>query len=465
MDGVLQALQDTGKGVYIGADFFGAPTVADDVLLLDQKADGMQTLLTTAKTGSDQKRYTIHPVKSELSSAKGIPYNLHLGREILPYADSLTHLGVTRSFQRSNAEVVNDRVKTATKTMYELMPSGLHGENGISPNASRKIVIAYILPRLLYGLEALILNKTEIASIDRAYKGLLKPLLSLRDATADEAVYFLYGLLPAEAELDMRILSLYGGITRLDQAHPLLHLALRQATYPPNEKGWFSQVFAIARKYDIEPVARNAILAPWPKEKWKSFIRETVAGQWSVQMKMRAMNKSSLQYMNLDIPSLSAAHHLWPREGCPSRKRVAASFRAKLLSGSYILQSTMARFNQNQVNPTCPLCKSAPEDLPHFVLACPTLDKPRRKLLPRIQKLAKDLGMFIPEDSAAQQCKYLLNSANPDDCCACSGRRVPIRQKHRCRCYNLNEMINDLCLDLHNQRTQALSQTVKVKGV
>ena len=344
------------------------------------------------------------------------------------------------------------------------MPSGLHGENGLSPVASRKIVVAYILPRLLYGLEALILSKSEMASIDRAYKGLLKPLLSLRVATADEAVYFLFGLLPAEAELDMRILSLYGSITRLDQTHPLLHLALRQATYPSNEKGWFSQVFSTARKYDIEPVVRNAILSPWAKDKWKSFIREAVAGQWSDQMKTRAMNKSSLQYMNLDIPSLSAAHHLWPRGGCPSRKRVAASYRAKLLSGSYILQATMARFNQNQVNPTCPLCKNAPEDLPHFVLACPALDKPRRKLLPRIQKLAKDLGMFIPEDSA-QQCRYLLNSANPVDCCACSGRRIPIKQKHRCKCYFLNEMINDLCLDLHNERSRALSQTSKVKRV
>ena len=258
----------------------------------------------------------------------------------------------------------------------------------------------------------------------------------------------------------MRILSLYGGITRLEHTHPLLHLALRQATYPSNDKGWFSQVFSTARKYDIEPVIRNAILSPWSKEHWKSFIKETVAGQWSEQMKARAMNKSSMKFMNLDIPSFLTAHHLWPRGGCPSRKRVAASFRAKFLSGSYILQANTARFNQNQVNPTCPLCKAAPEDLPHFILACPALDRSRKKFLPRILKTAKDLGMFIPEDSA-RQCKYLLNAANPDDCCACSGRRILRKQK--CRCYILNEMINDLCLDLHNQRSQTLAKTVKVK--
>ena len=33
------------------------------------------------------------------------------------------------------------------------------------------------------------------------------------------------------------------------------------------------------------------------------------------------------------------------------------SFRAKLLSCSYIIQANRARFNQNSVNPTGPLCK------------------------------------------------------------------------------------------------------------
>merc|ERR1711978_616809 len=100
------------------------------------------------------------------------------------------------------------------------------------------------------------------------------------------------------------------------------------------------------------------------------------------------MSKSSLKYMNPDITSLYTAHHLWPRGGCPSRKRVAASYRAKLLSGSYILQASTARFNQNQVNPTCPLRKSAPEDresIPHFIIACPALDMFRKKFLPKIQ--------------------------------------------------------------------------------
>ena len=460
MDGVIQALQDTGNGIYIGADFFGASTVADDVLLIDEKAEGIQSLLHTAVTESQRKRYEIHPLKSELSSAKGSQCNLLLGEEPIPYVASLTHLGITRSLKKNNTQTVISRIKSASKTLYGLMPAGLHGENGISPNAARKIVISYILPRLLYGLEALTLNKTEVKNLDRAYKNLLKTLLSLRDGTADEAVYFLIGLLPAEAELDVRIFSLFGGITRLDQNHPLLRLALRQASYPLNKKGWFNQVFDTAKKYNIEPVVRASILSPWPKEKWKAFIKETVTEQWTKVMRTCAEDKSTLKFMRLDSSNLYAAHHLWPRGGCPSRKRVAASYRAKLLSGSYILQANRARFNQNKVDPTCPLCRSAPEDLPHFVLECPALDKSRRTLLPKILSIASDLGFHFHKDPV-RQCKDILNAANPKECCACFGRIS--KQKLRCSCTVVNELINKLCLDLHNCRTQSLSQIVKVK--
>ena len=140
--------------------------------------------------------------------------------------------------------------------MYGLIPAGLHGENGITPNAPRKIFTAYILPRLLYGMGALILSKTEMANIDITYKNLPKSLFSLRDDITDEAVYFLIVLLPAEVELHVRIFSLFGGITRLEQNHPLLRLVLRQATYPPNKKGLFNQVFSAANKHDIKLRAR-----------------------------------------------------------------------------------------------------------------------------------------------------------------------------------------------------------------
>ena len=126
--------------------------------------------------------------------------------------------------------------------------------------------------------------------------------------------------------------------------------------------------------------------------------------------------------MDLHDVNPHSAHHIWPKGGCSSRSRMAVSFLAKLLSCSYIIQANRARFNQNSVNPTCPLCKQAPEDLPHFLLSCPGLEPTRTKSLPKIKRLASTLGIYLSDDSETLS-KQLLNSTNPDSCCACSEAR------------------------------------------
>ena len=101
-------------------------------------------------------------------------------------------------------------------------------------------------------MEALIIIKTYIANIDSAYKRLLKSLTALHEGTADEAVFILMGLLPAEAELYLRIMSLIGNITRLNENRPLRRYALRQAATTRGKRyGWLEHVLA-ARFYSIE---------------------------------------------------------------------------------------------------------------------------------------------------------------------------------------------------------------------
>ena len=70
MNGVLQALKYSGAGIYIGTEYIGSSTVAD-VLLIDQHAEGLQTIPHVSKNESNKRRYIIHPTKSETTSAKG----------------------------------------------------------------------------------------------------------------------------------------------------------------------------------------------------------------------------------------------------------------------------------------------------------------------------------------------------------------------------------------------------------
>ena len=89
------------------------------------------------------------------------------------------------------------------------MNTGLHDANGLSPEVSYQIYKIYVIPRLLYGLEIIPLNKTaQLDKINRYHIKTLSNIQSLPQRTATSAVYQLLGALPIEAELHKRQLSL-----------------------------------------------------------------------------------------------------------------------------------------------------------------------------------------------------------------------------------------------------------------
>ena len=236
-DNLLQKLEDSGLGIYIGTTFVGSPTHAHDILLVSSKAPDIQGMLNINQSYSEERWYSIHPVKSEVSSHTGQDPKLMLSENKLPYTNAVTHLGLTRS-PRNGSQTVQTRIDCARRSAYSLILAGLHGENGLLPTASKKLITNYILPRLLYGLEAVTLLKKDLQALDLFYKDLLRNIQSLREGVATEAIHLLLGLIPVEGELNIRILILYGAISRLPTNSPIKRLAERQLTF--GQKGsWF----------------------------------------------------------------------------------------------------------------------------------------------------------------------------------------------------------------------------------
>ena len=60
-----------------------------------------------------------------------------------------------------------------------------------------------------------------------------------------------------------------------------------------------------------------------------------------------------------------------------------AGFKAKLMTGTYVLQSNRAKFNQYSVDPTCPLCGEDTDDMIHYLLKCQSLSDPVASLCKR----------------------------------------------------------------------------------
>ena len=65
-----------------------------------------------------------------------------------------THLGIERiSTGNNRKELVQTRIATARRTVFDLMGAVLHGLNGVNPKVAIHLIQIYVMSRLLYGLE------------------------------------------------------------------------------------------------------------------------------------------------------------------------------------------------------------------------------------------------------------------------------------------------------------------------
>ena len=104
---------------------------------------------------------------------------------------------------------IRKRTSLARRTLYSLIKTGLHGCNGLNAKFSHKIYQVYVLPRLLYGLEVLSLNKKQLDELGKFHLEILKNIQSLPTRTANAIVYLLLGALPLKAEIEKKQLGLF----------------------------------------------------------------------------------------------------------------------------------------------------------------------------------------------------------------------------------------------------------------
>jgi exonuclease III len=460
---LLSSLDDQDKGFAIGDITISAPTCADDVLLLASNELDMQELLDQVAEYARDHQYSLNPTKTTLTYYNTKPSGpLYLGSEVIKETTSYVHLGIERT-TTGHAKLMNGRVLVAQRTVYALIPSGMYGQDGLSPVIMRKLLSAYVIPRMMHGLETLILTQGDVDKLERGYKNILRNLMSLRKNIASSAVYLMMGQLPIEAELHLRILTLYGMISRQDDQTAIKQLARRQLATQTNPcNSWFGYVASIAKSYDLYTSIHSALEIKFSKEEWSGLIKKAITDTWFHRLKRDAIQRTSLRYLDINLLIQGEAHPLWP-ETAHTYGIQSAGYRAKMVTGTYILQANRARFNQFTVDPTCTLCNAPVEDLPHFITECSALDTVRRPIMvDSIEPMALKLGLTIP-DGREPRCRFILNGGLAG---------VPRKHQYRRRtatggdnrvdtrilAAKFQSVCSSLCFKLHQRRVELLTQ-------
>ena len=406
---LLTSLEQTNLGNQMGPVFTGTPTCADDVLLLAPDKYQLQGMLDVAFSYSTDHSYQIHPQKSIITQLAGKPSNRDkevswkIGDNTLGESRGFTHLGLDWK-QRKNAPDLSGHIQSARRAAYSLMRIGLHGPEGLGPKSSVKIIQSYITPRLLYGVEATIIENKDLNKLEIFYRKLLRQVQGLPESSANEAVYLLSGHAPIKYQYHLKVMSMIGGISRLPTNHHLLELGKRQLALNDIKGSWFKFAADIAELYDIN--IYQQMLYPWPKEKWKKWIKDRVFTQWHEDLREAVSKKSSLRWLIPPDRLDTGTHPIWHLTG--RNKVEAASIRARMLIGRYQTEELRTKFNPKN-DPTCRLCKIEKEDTCHMISRCDGTSDLRNELIAALNVLFVEEHLPPPEDPA-EICFAILNA-------------------------------------------------------
>ena len=118
-------------------------------------------------------------------------------------------------------------------------------------------------------------------------------------------------------------------------------------------------------------------------KKWKQLVNTAidtyVLSQW--------LDKPKKSLINLNKESLRVGkvHQSWsslPNDPVAVKRSIP---NLRLLTGSYILQESRARFNQYNIDATCALCRDGHESRVHFLVVCSRLQYVRQNYIRRLK--------------------------------------------------------------------------------
>ena len=143
---------------------------------------------------------------------------------------------------------------------------------------------------------------------------------------------------------------------------------------------------------------------------WSRKVKEGIDTHWRNRILYDADLYSSLQYMDTTMFKPGTLHPIVDIDSPSSRDVTRLAVKLKMITGTYLLQSNRASFNQIAVDPKFLLCGKEPETLGHLLLRCEVLDSTRRPLYAELCSVAEEQFNCVLEDlSDSEQLRVILN--------------------------------------------------------
>ena len=215
---------------------------------------------------------------------------------------------------------------------------------------------------------------------------------------------------------------------------------------------WFSKISLLLYKYGL-PSAFDLLNIKPDKLPWKRTVKTAIYTYWENKLSKSLVAKSTLAYFTGNTCILGEPHIIWSSTALHPRDIRRATLKAKLLSGTYTLQSNYAKWDKSgRTTSKCLMCAHEVDDVVHFLLTCSKLESIRKPLIQEIHQFLESYDIetdFLNSHTHLVQLildptnRFILNFLKP----ACDDSKF---------LDNLETLNRSLCFALHYGRAQIL---------
>ena len=221
VDDVLEKLKHSRYGCHIKNICLNAFMFADDLLLASISLNDMQQMINICKDEFDWLDMSVNASKS-ICIRIGRHYDvincsLYIDEDIIPWSSELRYLGIfikSASVFKCNQHCM--------KTKFYRSLNGILGKLGSScpANVVLSLIDTFCNPILLYGLEALHLNKSDLRSLSYVYDSIYMKLFTSFDSLIIMQCRFYFKQLPLTFQIDLRTLNFLNVLSMYDYNSP-----------------------------------------------------------------------------------------------------------------------------------------------------------------------------------------------------------------------------------------------------
>ena len=392
---LLDTLDKSCLGVWIGNVNVSVSGVADDVYPMTDKQTKLQSLLDIAahygkmfriKYGASKTKVTVVGSEIDRKYYQDVsPWKMD--DETVKVVDDNEHLGQVVSGNKQEEKNIDVKLDKGRKSLYSLLGSGFSFKCFLSPVLKLHIFRTFTCPISRSGLSSFALRSSQLEPLSLFQRKILKSILKLSISAPTPSIHFLTGELPVEGKIHKDMFSLFYSVwsnpdTKIHQiVKNLLEISCE------NSRTWSTHIRHLSRKYGLEDPLVCLRRDPPTKSMYKELIRTKITVYYENLLRQAAAKNSQMKYLNVSTTGLSGRHHPALSNLITTHEVRLSRPHLKFLAGNYLTYKIKAE--QSGGSPHCRICTLGPESISHVISSCSGMNVERERMFNEFRSLCK----------------------------------------------------------------------------